>query len=79
VGGSIQVVALMTMGALGTQEATKAIKIGIISCVTIWASAFGLGWASVVHVLTAELPSSRLRDLTYRTASIVNITTQSVP
>lgn len=73
-GGSIQIIGLFTMGGLGTPaNVTPAMQKGIISCITVFGVGFSVGWAPVSHVLSAEIPSSRLRDMTYRTASAVNI------
>lgn len=76
-GGSIQVAALMTMGALGTDKhPSYGIKSGIIATMIIFVSGFTLGWAPIVHILSAEIPSMKLRDMTYRTASVINISVQ---
>ncbi|KIX06960.1 uncharacterized protein Z518_04936 [Rhinocladiella mackenziei CBS 650.93] len=77
IGASIQCAALMIMGALGTvHNPGHDIKSGIIAMMIIFASGYSLGWAPIVHTLSAELPSSKLRDMTYRTASVLNICTQ---
>ncbi|KEF58109.1 uncharacterized protein A1O9_06032 [Exophiala aquamarina CBS 119918] len=77
VGGTVQSAALMTMGGLGTvNDPSRGIKSGIIAMQVIFVTGYFIGWASIVHTLSAELPSSKLRDLTYRTASVVNVITQ---
>lgn len=77
VGSFLQVSGMYTMGGLGTpRDVTMAMETGIIACLTITSFGFSLGWAPVCHIVTAELPSSRLRDITYRTASAVSIITQ---
>ncbi|KAI1414454.1 general substrate transporter [Hypoxylon sp. FL1857] len=76
-GGAIQIVALYTMAGLGTpQKVTPGMQQGIIAMLSIFGFGFCSGWAPVSHILTAEIPSSRLRDMTYRTASAVNIIVQ---
>lgn len=73
-GGLIQVAGLFTMAGLGVPATvTPAMQKGIISCITIFGFGFSIGWAPVSHILSAEIPTSRLRDMTYRTASAVNI------
>lgn len=39
---------------------------------------YSLGWAPVMHILSAEIPNTRCRDMTYRCASVLNIATQWV-
>ncbi|CAI4220206.1 unnamed protein product [Parascedosporium putredinis] len=64
------------MGGLGTtDEPSKSAKIGITALTTVFAVGFNFGLGPVSHVITAELPSSRLRDITYATASTVAVVT----
>ncbi|KAL1856885.1 hypothetical protein VTK73DRAFT_8217 [Phialemonium thermophilum] len=79
-GGSIQIVALFVMGGLGAGSADPpdSSKTGIIAMLAIFGFGFASGWAPVSHILTAEIPSARLRDMTYRTASSLNIVIQFV-
>lgn len=77
IGGVIQLVALMAMGALGTvTPSTNAIKASIVAMMVIFAAGFSSGWAPIVHSLSAEIPSQPLRDMSYRTCSAVNIVMQ---
>lgn len=77
VGSFLQFAGMYTMASLGTpSDVTNAMKTGIIACLTITSFGFSLGWAPVCHIVTAELPSSRLRDVTYRYASAVSVITQ---
>lgn len=79
IGASIQCAALMIMGSLGTvKNPSHAVLSGVVAMMIIFLIGFYVGWASIVHTLSAELPSSGLRDITYRTASIINIITQYV-
>lgn len=79
-GGFIQIASLFVMGGLGASSDSppKPYKVGIISMLTVFGFGFASGWAPVSHILTAEVPSTRLRDMTYRTASAVNIIIQFV-
>lgn len=77
IGGSIQCAALLTMGGLGTiTPATYQVNVAIVSMMVIYLAAFTFGWAPVVYVLSAELPSARLRDITFRSGSVVNVVTK---
>ncbi|KAJ9639278.1 hypothetical protein H2204_003889 [Knufia peltigerae] len=77
VGGTVQCAALLTMGGLGTVKGpSRGIKSGIIAMQVVYITGYFVGWASIVHTLSAELPSVKLRDMTYRTASTVNVATQ---
>jgi MFS transporter, SP family, sugar:H+ symporter len=76
-GATIQMGALMTMGGLGTvPNPSFSIKTGIVTMVTIFGVGFQLGWAPLSHVVAAEIPTNRLRDLTYACGSICNIIIQ---
>lgn len=68
------------MGGLGTPKTvTPQKKSGIVAVLTIFNVGFYVGWAPVSHIISAEVPTSRLRDMTYRLASAVNIFCQCVP
>ncbi|KAF0325277.1 vegetative cell wall protein gp1 [Colletotrichum asianum] len=76
-GGSIQTAGLFAMGGLGlTQNPSVPVKSAIVAMMIVMTTGFTLGWAPTSHVLSAEIPSMRLRDITYRTASVVNIAMQ---
>lgn len=80
IGASIQAPALLTMGGLGTAtEPTEQIKVAIVSMMVIFLCGFTFGCASVTYVLSAELPSTRLRDITFRSGSVVSVVTKYVP
>lgn len=65
------------MGALGlTSNPSVSVKSAIVAMMIVMTTGFTLGWAPTSHVLSAEIPSMRLRDVTYRTASVVNIAMQ---
>lgn len=75
-GAVVQIAALMTMGSLGTVTPTFGVKSGIIATMVIFNFGYSFGWAPTSHTLSAEVPSTRARDMTYRTASVLNIATQ---
>lgn len=72
--------AMMTMGGLGIQEPVPDLrKNGIISMIAIFSVGFCVGWAPLCYVVTSEVASLRLRDLTARLAFFVNVATKCVP
>ncbi|KAI0018645.1 sugar transporter [Xylariomycetidae sp. FL0641] len=76
-GGSIQGSALLAMGALGTvSDPSHAVKSGIVALMVIFMAGYYLGWAPVSHILSPEIPSMKMRDVTYRTASFGNVCIQ---
>ncbi|KAM0295982.1 hypothetical protein ACHAPM_010699 [Fusarium culmorum] len=78
-GASIQVSALMTMGGLGTiSDPSNQIKSGIVSMMVVFTFGYALIWAPTAHILSAEIPALTVRDMTYRSASVLNIATQFV-
>ena len=65
------------MGGLGlVANPSNEVKNGIVAMMIVMTLGFTLGWAPTSHTLSAEIPSMHLRDITYRSASIVNILTQ---
>ncbi|KAF9891506.1 hypothetical protein FE257_003973 [Aspergillus nanangensis] len=76
-GAIIQTAALITMGSLGTiPSPTQPILKGITSMVTIFGVGYQLGWAPLSHVVAAEVPTSRLRDMTYALGACFNVVIQ---
>ncbi|KEF58701.1 uncharacterized protein A1O9_06627 [Exophiala aquamarina CBS 119918] len=76
-GTCVQVAALMTMGGLGTASHPGfKIKSGIVATMVVFNFGYSFGWAPAAHILSAEVPNTRARDMTYRTASVLNIATQ---
>ncbi|KAF5976405.1 RGT2-like protein [Fusarium bulbicola] len=67
-------VAMMTMGGLGiVSPVDDSRKKGVISMMAVFASGFGMGWASLVYVVTTELSALRLHDLTSRVGFTTNV------
>lgn len=65
------------MGGLGTPKIiTNAMKTGVVALITVFNFGFTSGLAPLSHTISAEIPTSRLRDMTYRTASAVNVLVQ---
>lgn len=65
------------MGGLGTvKNPDFHIRTGIATMVTIFGVGFQLGWAPLSHDVAAEIPATRLRDMTYAFGAIFNIVIQ---
>lgn len=65
------------MGSLGTvSRPSYSIRAAIVSMVTVFGVGFQTGWAPLSHVVTAEIPTQRLRDTTYALGSVFNIAIQ---
>lgn len=66
--------ALVTMGGLGVQEpvTTERMK-GVIGLMIVFGCSFSLGWGPMTYVVTTEVTSLRLRDLTSRVGFFVNV------
>lgn len=78
-GGIVQAAALMTMGGLGTvSNASYEVRSAIVVMMVLYGTSFTFGWAPLVHTLSTELPSARLRDVTYRCGALVNVATTYV-
>lgn len=76
-GAIIQMAACLTMGGLGTAaNPSDSIKAGIIAMMVVFTFGYSIGWAPTAHILSAEIPSTSMRDMTYRTASVLNIAVQ---
>jgi MFS transporter, SP family, sugar:H+ symporter len=76
-GATVQTGALFTMGALGTvKQPGFQVRTGIATMVTIFGVGFQLGWAPLSHVVAAEIPTTRLRDMTYAFGAIFDIAIQ---
>lgn len=73
----IQTGGLMTMGGLGTiSNPSMSVKRGITAMVTVFGFAGSLGWGPLSHAVASEVPTTRLRDMTYGIGALCNITTQ---
>ncbi|OHF00023.1 hypothetical protein CORC01_04669 [Colletotrichum orchidophilum] len=76
-GGSIQTAGFLAVGALGlTLNPSVAVKSAIVAMMIVTTTGFSLGWAPTSQVLSAEIPSMRLRDITFRTDSVIGIELQ---
>lgn len=66
------------MGGLGMiKTATHAASSGIIATMMIFGAGYTAAWGQLSHIITAELPSAEVRDLTYVTGSLLAIITQT--
>ncbi|KAK1141311.1 hypothetical protein N8T08_009218 [Aspergillus melleus] len=73
----IELSALLTMGSLGTlSHLTKAIKTAITATIIVCGAVFSLGWVPLSHLVVAETPTARLRDITYTTGALFNVLIQ---
>lgn len=78
-GSTVQVAALITMGALGLRNTTAfSHKAGEAAMLSLFGSAFSFAWGPLTYVVTTEMPALRLRDRSQRVASLTNIATNLV-
>ncbi|KAI0019211.1 general substrate transporter [Xylariomycetidae sp. FL0641] len=79
IGGTIMAISMYTMAGLGTiKHQSTAVRNGIIAMMQLTYLGYGVFWSPVANITSAELPSTRLRDLTYRVAMVVNILSQFI-
>ncbi|KAL2693478.1 hypothetical protein Neosp_000038 [[Neocosmospora] mangrovei] len=79
IGGSIQAVALMAMGIIGTVvPASNAKNSAIVAMMIVFVVGWTCGWSPNSHILSAEIPNQRLRDMSYRVGSVINVIMQFV-
>lgn len=72
--GAVQALSLYGMAGLGTLAViTDEMKTGVVALLCLFNFGFCAGWAPLSHTLSAEIPTARLLDMTYRTASTVNL------
>lgn len=77
IGGSVQAVALFAMGIIGVVVPMSTAKnSAIVAMMILFIVGWTMGWSPNSHTLSAEIPNQRLRDMSYRTASVVNILMQ---
>ncbi|KAI0475147.1 general substrate transporter [Xylariaceae sp. FL0804] len=70
---------LIVMGSLGVpQPVSHGMKIGIISMLAFMITGFSVGWGPLTYVVSTEVPSARLRDLTVRSGFFTNVVTSFV-
>jgi MFS transporter, SP family, sugar:H+ symporter len=75
--GSIQAVTLFAMGIIGTAVPNSNAKnSAIVSMMILFIVGWTCGWSPNSHILSAEIPNQRLRDMSYRTGSVVNVLMQ---
>lgn len=73
-GAFFQAASIMTIGGLGSiPRPTKAHGVGITALTVVFSASFCIGWAPNSHVVAAEIPAMRLRDMTYATGSVANV------
>ncbi|EFQ99026.1 hypothetical protein MGYG_02038 [Nannizzia gypsea CBS 118893] len=75
----LQTIAWFAMAGLGTPRVlTQGMRSAIVALIAFFNISFCIGWAPLSHTIAAEVPSSRLRDMTFRTANAVNLIMQLV-
>ena len=63
---TIQTASYVAMGSLGTAaNPSDRIKAGIIAMMVVFTFGYSVGWASTAHILSTEIPSLFMRDMTY--------------
>jgi SP family sugar:H+ symporter-like MFS transporter len=74
IGAFIQFAAIMSVGGLGLIDDPSAnVKVAIVALVTVFGCGFIFAWAPLTYVVTTEVPPLRLRDISQRTGSAVNV------
>ncbi|KAF5012258.1 hypothetical protein FDECE_1639 [Fusarium decemcellulare] len=77
IGATLQGSAFLVMGGLGViKNPSYSIKAAMVAMLPIMSLGFGIGWGPISHTISAEVPSMHLKDITYRTASVINIVMQ---
>ncbi|KAK0108694.1 hypothetical protein ONS95_003485 [Cadophora gregata] len=77
IGGSIQMVAILIVGCLGTvPNPSYAVRNTIVAFVVLFGLGFIFAWAPLTYVVTTEVPALRLRDRSQRLAAVVNVVFQ---
>jgi MFS transporter, SP family, sugar:H+ symporter len=77
IGVVVQIGALFAMAGIGTAAiVTTPMANGIVALLTIFGIGFSIGWAPLTYVVTTEIMSPRLRDITARFAFLVNVVTK---
>ncbi|OAP57385.1 hypothetical protein AYL99_08123 [Fonsecaea erecta] len=79
IGSIIQTTTFLAVGGLGTiSDPSKGVKIGLTALFTVFYLGFVFGWGPIYHIISSEIPTSRMRDITYTISSIVTVVTQFV-
>ncbi|KAJ9638738.1 hypothetical protein H2204_004214 [Knufia peltigerae] len=79
IGSTVQTTTYFAIGGLGTiSNPGDGTKIAMTALFTVYYQGFVFGWAPIYHILTSEIPSSRMRDVTYTVASSITVVTQFV-
>lgn len=76
-GSFLQSSSMLVIGAFGTISVlTYSYRAGMSAMLTIFYSGFCFGWAPIYHIITSEIPNSRMRDMTYTVASVCTVVSQ---
>lgn len=61
IGSFTQMATYFVIGGLGTiSDPSKGVKIGITAMFTIYFLGFVFGWAPIYHIISSEIPTSRM-------------------
>ena len=78
-GSFLQSSSMLVIGGFGTIAVlSQSYRAGLSAMLTIFYGGFCFGWAPIYHILTSEIPNSRMRDMTYTVASVCTVVTQFV-
>ncbi|PKY03801.1 general substrate transporter [Aspergillus campestris IBT 28561] len=72
----IQAGSLFTLGGLGTTSTSPAVSSATMAMMAVFGVGYQIGWGPLSHVVAAEVPTTRLRDVTYAVGAIFSILIQ---
>ena len=76
-GSFLQLSAMFVIGGFGTIAVLSyPYRAGMSAMLTIFYGGFCFGWAPIYHIITSEIPNTRMRDMTYTVASVCTVVTQ---
>jgi MFS transporter, SP family, sugar:H+ symporter len=76
-GSFLQAASMLIVGGFATMTVIPtSYRAGMSAMLTIFYGGFCFGWAPIYHILTSEIPNSRMRDMTYTVASVCTVVTQ---
>jgi MFS transporter, SP family, sugar:H+ symporter len=78
-GSFLQAASMLIIGGFATMTVIPiSYRAGMSAMLTIFYGGFCFGWAPIYHIITSEIPNSRMRDMTYTVASVCTVVTQFV-
>ncbi|EMC94423.1 hypothetical protein BAUCODRAFT_35650 [Baudoinia panamericana UAMH 10762] len=70
VAASVMAICMCTVAGIVTRTPTTAGQNGALACLFIWQFVQAIGWSSCVWIVTAEVPSTHLRERTVTIATV---------